>query len=494
MDSRIAQIRLIAAAQARRDAGDWHAALRLFGNAAEAAPADAGVQHNIAISHFALGQSAAALRHVSAALSRAPGLWQSHALAARIARAGGHVTACEASLDAVLTIDPDNGTARLALADLAINEFGDPGAAATLVAPLHSDPKHAIDAQLTTLMTLLYDRRGVTASALSARLKAFSTRHLKIPGVVTRIRGKRRLRVGLVSPLLSASPVHALTYSTFAAMAPAMDLVAFSRGSREDWATAQFRSICREWHDVQSLEAAPLAQRIVDADIDVLFDLGGWSDPIGLRALSARPARRILTWVGGQSATTGLATIDGWIGDKWQSPATCDSLYSEPVFRMKGGYIDYTPPPVLADVARAQTRQAGVVLAGNPVKIGTALMRLWPEGVRRVTLLDRRYRHARTRQRVGALLAAAGIDVDGVIAPEGQGAYLHALSRFAAMVDTRPYAAGLTAVEAMVLGVRVLSHGSRGQLFSERHQLSHARTGGRNPALAGQIARLAMAG
>jgi predicted O-linked N-acetylglucosamine transferase (SPINDLY family) len=107
-----------------------------------------------------------------------------------------------------------------------------------------------------------------------------------------------------------------------------------------------------------------------------------------------------------------------------------------------------------------------------------------------VTLLDRRYRHPATRARVKALLAAAGVAVDAVIAPEGHGAYLDALSRFAVMVDTRPYGAGLTAVEAMALGLDVLSPGPAGRLFSERHQYSHARTRGRNPALGGALVRL----
>lgn len=490
------QIDLLQQAQVRRDAGDWSSALRLFGAAAEHAPWDASIQHNIAVGHFALGRPAVALRHAKAALGRAPLLWQSHALKARISRAAGDVEGCEASLDTVLAIDPGNATARLGLADLELNEFGDAAAAAVRVEPLRTDRKHAADAELTLLMARLYDRGGASAHALSQRLMAFSAHYLTLAPLPKRPRRAGRLRVGLLSPLLSASPVHALTFSTFAALAPTMDLVAFSRGYREDWATAAFRAICREWREVQALEAEALAVTIADADIDVLFDLGGWSDPVGLKALAARPARQILTWVGGQSATTGLTMVDGWIGDEWQNPRDCDDLYTEPAIRIAGGYADYTPPPALAAAHRAQGLRRGVVLAGNPVKIGSETTRCWPAGVDRITLLDRRYRHERTLARVSALLAAAGIAVDAVIVPEGHAAYLQALGGFAAMVDTRPYGAGLTAVEAMALGVMVLSPGPAGRLFSERHQQSHARTRGRNPRLAGEIARriTAMAG
>lgn len=480
---------LVCAAQARRDAGDWPAALRLFGAAAEQAPGDGTIQHNMALGNYALGRPAPALRHADAAIGRAPRLWQSHALRARISRGAGDVDGCSASLQTVLAIDPGNATARLGLADLALNEFGDAGAAATLVAPLHVQPAHAADAELTILMARLYDRDGLDAAALSKRLQTFAAANLHLAPVARGRRQGKRLRVGLLSPMLSASPVHALTFSTFAALAPTHDLVAFNRGYREDWATAAFRAICADWHDVQAIDAPALAVAIATAEIDILFDLGGWSDPVGLKALSARPARRILTWVGGQSATTGLAAIDGWIGDRWQNPSACDALYSEPVWRISGGYVDYTAPPALAPARRAQGARRGVVLAGNPVKIGAELMKSWPVGVGRVTLLDRRYRHAATRARVTGLLATAGVAVDAVIAPEGHGAYLAALGGFEAMVDTRPYCAGLTAIEAMALGLKVLVPGPPGRLFSERHQLSHARTAGRNPRLAGAIAR-----
>jgi predicted O-linked N-acetylglucosamine transferase (SPINDLY family) len=483
---------LLVLAQQRRDAGDWSAARRLFGSAADLAPADASIRHNLALSDFALGQSVDALGHAEAAILRSPRQWQSHALAARIQRAGGDIDGCRASLAAVLAIDPGNGTARVAMADLEINEFGDAPGAVALVAPLRDDARHAADAELTTLMALLYERQGISADVLSERLKRFSADHLRMPPAErggTKL-GRGRVRVGLLSPLFSASPVHALTYSTFAALASQFDLVAFNRSAREDWATAQFRGLCRGWHDAALLDAAGLAGLIAAESIDVLFDLGGWSDAVGLRAVSARPARRIFTWVGGQSATTGLTAIDGWIGDAWQNPVACDGLYSEPVRRIAGGYVDYSPPPILASVAAAQGRQSGFVLAGNPVKIGPELVRHWPDGVTRVTLLDRRYRHPRTRARVTALLAAGGICVDAVIAPEGHGAYLSALSRFAAMVDTRPYGGGLTAIEAMTLGLEVISTAAAGRLFSERHQASHAHTAGRNPGLARQMAAL----
>lgn len=481
---------LLAAARARRDAGDWAQAIRLFRQAEQAAPQIAEIKHNLAIAHLATRDRIAARRLAEQAIAIAPGLWQSHALLARIHREGGDPGQAEGAWAQVLAYSPGNGTALLGLADLAMNEFGDPESALRSVEPLRDQPSHAADAELTALMALLYTG-GIEAEAMTARLVAFSRANLRLPRLPARPLRSGRRRVGLISPLFSASPVHYLTWSTWEAVRRHHDIVVLDRGTRADWATEKLRAIAGEWLNVAHLEPPPLAKAIAAAEIDVLFDLGGWSDVAGLAALSARPAARMYKWVGGQSATTGLDMFDGWIGDAWQSPPEQAALYAEPLVNIAGGYVDYSPPPVLVSLLASlrDLPRKGAALVGNPAKIGRATVAAWPAGVARVTLIDRRYAHVRTRERVTEVLARGGIAVDEVIVPHGQEAYLRALAGHEAIVNTQPYAAGLTAVEAHALGLRVLGDRA-GRLFASRHHLSHARTGGRNPSLPGQILAL----
>src|SRR5688572_28236979 len=98
-------------------------------------------------------------------------------------------------------------------------------------------------------------------------------------------------------------------------------------------------------------------------------------------------------------------------------------------------------------------------------------MAAWPKGVDKVALIDRRYVHDQPRKRVIELLGRAGIKVQDVIAPEGHDNYLQALAGYEAIVNTQPYSAGLTAVEAHHLGVKLLSGGEAGRLFCSRHHL-----------------------
>jgi tetratricopeptide (TPR) repeat protein len=478
---------MLRAAQARRDAGQWEQAARLFRRAEILAPGSADIKHNLALACFAKGDPLGARGAAERAVRLKPGLWQSHALLARLNQGAGDPGGAEISWRTVLKHSPGNGTALLGLADLAMNEFADPAAAIALVAPLARDPSYSADADLTTLMALLY-RGGVAAEVLSARLTAFSKTNLRLPHLPERRPRAGRRRIGILSPFFSASPAYYLAYSTLVALGEAHDLVFISRGTRFDWATERLRALGHSWIEAAHIEPMQLAQRIADADIDVLIDMGGWSDVSGMKAVSARPAPRIYKWVGGQSATTGLDMIDGWIGDVWQCPPEAGALYAEPIVNIAGGYIDYTPPDGLAGHAAPLKR--GAALVGNPAKIGEATFASWPSGVDQVILIDRRYMHARVRERVTELLGRNGIKVERVVTPGSHEAYLRAVGGCEAIVNTQPYAAGLTAVEALALGVKLLSGAGAGKLFCGRHHLSHQQTGGRNPTLAAQMLEL----
>lgn len=59
-----------------------------------------------------------------------------------------------------------------------------------------------------------------------------------------------------------------------------------------------------------------------------------------------------------------------------------------------------------------------------------------------------------------------------------------------AIINTKPYAGGLTLVEAAALDVGMIELPGDGELFCERHHLSHRVTHGRNPKLADELAKM----
>lgn len=466
-------IQLVERGRLLRNAGRWGEAVACYAAANAIDGARYDIRHNLALCLVAGNRTDDAMNHIDRALALKPDLWPSHVLKARLLKACDRIEDADAVLAHVLRHDPRNGQALLAAADLDMNEFGDAVGARERVSPLMRDPAFAADAELTTLMSKLYDRDD-SDEDLSVQLIDFARRHLSLPGFafsadalagVPNRSGRRR--VGLLSPMFCLSPVYFLTFATFNALAGRVDFILFNRGSKADVGTTAFAGIAAEWHDVQNLEAEDLANAIKRQSLDVLFDLGGWSDPGGLKALSTKPAARMYKWVGGQSATTGLTVFDGFVTDRLQSPPAARALHTEQLVHCDGSYVAWTPPPYLPPPA---PRSIDLAVVSNPVKISRATAEaMGRANMAPVTLVDSRYRHAKTRRNLERRLPR----VREVVAPTSHAQFLGVLASCGRVVDTWPYSMGLTACEAKAVGTSILQLQAPGLLTSSRHSHSH---------------------
>lgn len=468
-------------AHAARDRASWHEAISLYQGALAKTPHSAELANNIALCYVGLGQFQAAIQYCARALTIRPDLWQSLILLARSQRALGQIDLADQAYSQVLRQQPDNPTALLGRADLAMNLYGDPLAAMRLVQPLYTNHAFAMDAQLTQLLASLYDREAsVSALKLAQAFMKFSSTHLQLEqtksevnrGTAARAKQPRagrkssRPRVAIISNKFCASPVYFLTIAGWQRVAKGSDLIVINRGHQEDWATKAFKNLATEWHELQHMPAALLAQTLAALELDVLYDLGGWMDPIALQALSLRPATQQFKWVGGQSVTTGLHCFDGWIGDQWQSPLDRQNLYTEPLINIPQGYAHYTPPDYLPKPK--STKSKIPCIFSNPAKVSRAFLNYLNTVPGKKVFIHQQYQFARTQERITAVL---GEDAE-FMCPSSHREALDALNCHATMIDTFPYTSGLTAYEARALGttvqvVRV------GDLFCERHTAAY---------------------
>jgi len=472
---------LLAKAQAARDASHWSRAVELYGQLSSSDPLSPEYQHHLGLSLLGLGKPQEALHHCARALDLNPQFWQSSMIMSKAYLQMDHIGLAQKSLKSVLKLDKHNAPARLGLADLALNQFGEPFEAIDWVEPI-KDPAYLMDVQLTSILANLYDRANwqdpQSAIELTEEIKSFSNTHLRLPNLqlpplaVRGIQssnlssqGRQRPRVGLLSPLFSASPVYFLTFSKWRKMASHCDLVIFNRGHQADWATAAFKELRSEWLDVQHMNAEDLARTLHKADLDVLYDLGGWMDPIGLKALSAKPARQMFKWVGGQSVTTGLTTFDGWVGDAANSPIALQHLYTEPLLHIKGGYTSYLPPDYLPKPAPKKSKAACIF--SNPAKVSRPFLERLSTMPGKKVFIHRQYRHPQVQERILAGLGKQAKNAEFILPSTHQEA-LECVNAHATMIDTFPYSSGLTAREALAMGtkIQVLEVGS---LFCERH-------------------------
>ena len=498
---------LLQQADADRKAMDWHAACIGYQQAQQQEPDSATIAHNLALCQLALGETDAAITQCRLALKLNPQLWQSGLVLAKALIKRNDKPLALLLLQRLHAQLPQSADIRVELATLSLHLLGDAPAARQLVAPLLGSPQHGRDAQITTLVTQLYDRDpGTTAQQVNQAFLDFGAQQLPLPDVVraqvqsiastnaqpkpTATTGNQRLRVGLISPQFFASPVYFFGFGALQHLGMAVDLVIFNRGTKRDWASDAFRRIAADWLDVAPLGAEQLAKEIARHHLDALIDLGGWMDPVALSALSTKPAKKLYKWVGGQSVTTGLKSFDGFLTDRYQTPQGSDALYSEPLIRLKAGYVTYTPPPympapqlpaasAIADAAPATT--LGVI--ANPGKVSRAFLadlaqrhQSWQNNSNspvNLRFIDYRYQHQEVRQRVQAAFKGTEIQF---VSPASHLAYLTAVSALDATIDTWPYSGGLTTIEALAVGVPAYTH--IGELFCERHTHAHCRYAG----------------
>lgn len=404
--------------------------------------------------------------------------------------------ACEQTLLELLNRKTSPASAKhhasLELAELELNVFCNARSCAHYVAPIAKVPEFAERAQLTALIAELYDRE-ITDRELTEKAKRFAKSYLdlsdkqqvRLPpasafAVKQKAGAKRKLRIGLLSPLFSAGPLYYLSFETFKSLSREAELVMFSRAKKSDWATEEFKSIAKQWVDCAELPAEPLTQAIADTQIDVLFELGGWMDTEGLKAVSLKPASKIFKWVGGQAMTTGLNCFDGFLSDPWQTPPGSQSLYTEPLILLPGGYVRYTKPK---DLPKPASRKDAAVAAliGNPLKVTEKTIDLLVKkpkksaaaspDIKELRLIDRRYGHPRVLARVERLLERFRGEVT-VIACQDHAEFLREISRPEWVMDTAPYSAGLTAREALAMGAKLLAASSDAKLFASRHGIA----------------------
>ena len=479
---------MLQAADTLRRGARWQEARAGYEAALARAGNDPVVAHNLALCHLALGDAHAAIAHSARALRMSDSQWQSAIVQAKALAALGQYEQAMALLAGVCARHPGHASLDLELARLLMQHGGDAAGAVALAQPWLGSAMDR-DARIVWLLAQLYDRdASVTAQQLSDDLCQYSQAHLQLPQPSVapsrrrRRAATRRPRVGLLSPQFTVSPVYFFTFGALRLLANDVDLTFFSRGTKRDWGTDAFRQIASEWIDAPDGSAEALAATMARHDLDAAIDLGGWMDPVGLSAMSARPARRQYKWVGGQSATTGLKCFDGYLTDRYQTPRGSDALFSEPLLRLKSGYVSYTPPPYLP--APIDVRDDAIVTLGviaNPAKVSRGFLdelrrRLpdWQAQARaagralRLQFIDQRYRSASIRARIEAALPGTAPEF---VTPAGHQAYLAAVGRLDAVLDTWPYTGGLTTVEALAMDVPV--HTRAGALFCERHSAAH---------------------
>jgi predicted O-linked N-acetylglucosamine transferase (SPINDLY family) len=441
-------------------AGEPAEARRLLEAAVAQHPAYAPALYNLARLLDDLGDIGAALALYRRARIADPGFEPAAFNAGDLELRTGAVAAAIACFDASLAqypADPAALSARLMAAQF------EPGVSAASLAELHA----------------LWEQR--IGAALRPALPA-----------ATPADPERRLRVGLVSDELHEHPVGYFVIRVVEAHDPAaVEYTAYCAGKRDDAVARRFRRAIRRWRDTAGWSDARLAEEVRRDRIDILIDLAGHTRESRLGVFARRPAPIQLSWAG-YVGTTGLAAMDGLIADRFHVPPEDAAHYVERIVRMPDGYICFDPPAEAPPVGALPAGADGALTFASfhrPTKINAPLVALWARVLQaapgaRIRFAHAGYEMAEVQARIAGWFAAEGIGADRLLF-EGalpRNGLLACYGRTDIALDSFPYSGGLTTLEALWMGVPVVT--LPGRSFAGRHSLSHLSVAGLTETIA----------
>jgi predicted O-linked N-acetylglucosamine transferase (SPINDLY family) len=291
----------------------------------------------------------------------------------------------------------------------------------------------------------------------------------------------RRLRIGYVSADLARHPVGFFLLPALLGRDPlTIETVCYSGRAEGDAMTARLAAAADRWVETASLSDAALAERVRADAVDILVDLSGHTGGHRLAVFAARPAPVQATWMG-YPGTTGLAQIDHLIADPVQVPPGEERWYVERIARLEPGYVAYAPPedaPAVAPLPAARTGRLTFGSLNNLAKINPGVLALWAEVLKavpgaRLLLAWQSLGDPKVQARLRTMAAAAGIAGDRLILRPGAAPadFLGLYGEIDLALDPFPYSGGLTTLEALWMGVPVVTW--PGERFAGRHAASH---------------------
>ncbi len=280
----------------------------------------------------------------------------------------------------------------------------------------------------------------------------------------------RRLKIGYVSPDLYNHTIVGL-------MAPIFEnhdqrnfeLFIYAIGVMPDDVTESLQRAVKNFVLLPPSEAA-IAERVRTDGIDILIDLAGHTmHTSAYLAFALKPAPVQVSWHGAL-ATTGLDTIDYFIGDSYMPFPGTEHLFSEKVYRLSGPIGSYRPA-VKAEIQESPYFRNGYITFGcfnYPHKLNRDVILAWSAilHVLPTAKLFLKYHRLETDSVQARLLDwfhAYGIGGDRLIF-EGRSKraeYFEAWNKVDIALDPFPYNGGTTSLDSLWMGVPLVTLSGR---------------------------------
>ena len=315
---------------------------------------------------------------------------------------------------------------------------------------------HYLDVSAEDMATYHFDYQNFFAD-----IKPFTTYH----------KPHKRIKVGYIGGDFRQHAAFAVTFGFISCHdRTKFEITCYSKNPKDDGHTEFFKKAVEHFVDVKDLSAVELAKRIHDDEIDIAFDLAGHTGYNGLPALAYRPAPVQISGIGYMS-TTGLKAIDYFLTDEnLDPPGEHDKYFVEKLLYMPAQFSyarrENVPTPEGAACVKNGYVTFGTICRYS--KINDDMLAIWVEILNRVPtakLLMRaqEFISNRTQDELYDKMKRLGCDMDRVIFQPALPDYFAAISEIDIMLDAYPWVGGTTTLDALYMGVPVIS------FYSDRH-------------------------
>jgi protein O-GlcNAc transferase len=240
----------------------------------------------------------------------------------------------------------------------------------------------------------------------------------------------------------------------------------YSMMRRSDDITLSIREGADSWIEGLLMSDEELAAQIQDDQIDILVDLSGHTAYNRLPVFVRRPAPIQATWIG-YFHSTGLASIDYFITDPHTSPSDSPQMFSEiPVFLPNSRFC-YSPPEYAPGVVAPPHLNVGHITFGSfnrSEKLVDPVLSTWVSIVNatpgsRLVIKAGSLRNEGIRKELLARFRDFGLDSNrlDLRGPSGHQEMLAEYGEIDIALDTFPFNGGMTTLEALWMGVPVVT-------------------------------------
>ena len=377
--------------------------------------------------------------------------------------------AAEAFREAV-RLTPQDATPLNNLA-VVMKEIGDVSEATRLLRRCVELKPSSLEIHSNLILTLHYDPTATEAD-LTAAHEAWNRQHPSPHLSHTNVpEPGRRLRLGFISPDLRDHVVGRALLPSFRRFDPAHFELYCYGNTVADAVGEEFKSGCHAWRELGTKTAAQLAEEIAADGVDILIDLALHTSDNRLDVFALKPAPLQVSWLG-YPESSGVSTMDFRITDAHLEPPAGNRIAhaKEKAWMLPDCWTCYEPPTGYPEVNALPSAAGKPFTFGslnNNCKINGTVLDAWARILlatpgSRLQLLAKQGGH---RRRFADEFARRGVDAARILFADylpaapglSQGALLARYHEIDLALDTFPYGGMTTTLDALWMGVPVVS-------------------------------------